>query len=691
MPTTYHETLEYVDGSGTVQEIALNTDGSLALRLLMQLVSHAPCTFEIQWATPPESALDIPFASRCKIRACRASADGGVTFSGGTIIFQGRRTDNHGSVDGGNVFNAIVLSDAWWDLQLITYQVQWKYISGGTIGSPTYSYQYFPDLVLFQAAPWDTYAPAPVNGTISTWQQISAIVNFSAAYASGDDAVQIALGDDGSGGAEITPCYVPWYPYRCGRCADALQISLRPHPGTFTEIDYSLTTPAIHFRDRAHMTAVTLPYKSTDANGVIHVASNIQPLPKLQPDNVRIYYRINGTVSGAPVVTYDEDYYPSNTSKLRSLDFPVDITGASIQRTTANFSSATFDPTALDFWRKRIPSLQQIVNGGQVPNDGDTGALGFVDSADYNSITHPKGIAVIGDDGTDYSGSYATLLPYITEDDIYTWMAPAGGSLNVVRATVKAFFTYDKKSTFGSNTITDSLQEHEHSVRVILTNLPSGTYVYDQLLSGAEDIPSGLAQALYTELSTLQWKLSHTIFQVAADATSVPTIIKPGKHKINLSGGLTAWETMNAVPESVAVELFRTGNGLLAAKSVINCGPVNHLEPGYLVQLHNLFVNRDRSSINPTQRVSGLSNSSVDLSANGSTENSVPAHPVPTTTNLFGLDAADSGRNIIIKPDATTGQITVQQNNVADGTELTQSLVMAELTGNGAPGPSTLA
>lgn len=660
MPTTYHETLEYVDGLGATQEISLNADGSLALRLLMQLVSHGPSTFEIQWAVPPESALDIPFASRCKIRACRASTDGGATFTSGTgtIIFQGRRTDTHGSVSASQVFNSIVISDAWWDMQIITYQVQWKYVSGGTYSSPTYSYQYFPDVILFQANPWDTYSPAPVNGTINTWQQIGLIVNFASAYATGDDAVQIALGDDGSGGAEFTPCYVPWYPVRCGKCASNLEMALRPHPAVFTEIDYTLSTPAIHFRDRAHMTAITLPYKSTDANGIVHMASEIQPLPKLQADNVRIFYHINGTVDGAPVVSNAEDAYPTSANKLRSVDFAVDISGSSIQRTTVNFTSSSFAPTALDFWRKRIPTLKQIVDGGQIPNDADPGALAFVDSADYDSSTHPKGIQVIGDDGTDYSGSYAIDIPYVTEDDIFTWMAPTGGSLNAIRATVKAYFSYNKKSTFGSTDVIDKLQEHEHSVRVILTNLPSGSYTYNQILTGAEDIPSGLAQSIYTELSTLQWKFSHTIFQVAADVTSVPTIIKPGKHKINLSGGITAWETMNAVPETVSVELFRTGNGLLAAKSSINCGPVNHLEPGYLVQLHNLFVNRNLSAINPTQRVSGLSNSSVDLSANGSTENSVPAQPIPIVSHF--VDQTSGTINGMITHDAAAGMTVIQ-------------------------------
>jgi hypothetical protein len=651
MPTTYHDTLEYVDAGGTTREKALNltnlSANGPAVRCLFTPASHAPGTFEIQWSEPPETGIAIPFKSRCKVYAGRASTDGGATFSGGTIIFQGRRTDNHGSASGSQVFTSLILSDAWWDLMKVTYQIGWQYISGGTTNAPTFSSVDFPDLVLFQADPDITYNPAAVSNTISTWQQLQDIIRYAAVYASSTDAVQIQLAGTGTltgdtwsaGTAEFTPCYLPWYPLRCGKCAEAIEVCLRPHPAVFTEMDYSTTPPTLHFRNRANMTAIDLPYKSTDANGVVHIASDIKPLDELVPDAVRIYYKINGTVNGQSCISYSNDHYPNSTNKLLCLDFPVDITGSSIQRTICDFESAAFDPTSRTEWRKRVRTLMQISEGGQLPNDGATGELAFVDSSAYNSSTHPKGIRVIGDDGTDYSSSYGTALPYITEGDLYTWMNPPSGTLSAVRATVKAFFTYHKVSSIGGTDIRDKLKEHEHTFRVILTNLPTGRYTMTQTLAAGETIPTGLAEAIWTELQTLQWKLRHEIFQVASSAaTAVPTLIKPGKHKINLVGGHTDWETMNAVPEQVSIELFRTGNNRLAAKTSISCGPVNHLEPGYLIQLHNLFINRTRAQIDPNQRVGGVSGSTVDLSADGATENSVPAVSVPSVRTHVSAD-----------------------------------------------------
>jgi hypothetical protein len=543
-----------------------------------------------------------------------------------------------------------------------------------------------------------TYSPAPVNSTITTWQQIVDIINFAANNSTGTNAVQLQIGST----PEFQPVYCNWYPMRSSKCSEALLACLRAHPGVFTEIDYSTSTPTIHFRNRTNMTATTLPYKSTDANGVVHIASDIQPLNDLVPDAVRLFYKINGTYNGRPVVSWATDIYPSggSTNTLLDLDFSIDISGATTQETRISFTSSPFDPTSKTLWRAKLPALKQVSEGGQVPNDGSTGALAFVDAAAYDAATHPKGIRVVGDDGTDYSANYGTLLPYITEQDIYSWFTLAGGgAVNAVKATVKAFFSYQKTSAV-AGTVTDTLKEQEHHFRVLLTNAPSDTYILKQTLVVGESIPSGLAQYLYTELSTLQWKLQHDIFQVAASGSAVPLLIKPGKNKINLSGGDSAWTTMNAVAENVSIDLFRVlvnkndGSGTewrMAAQHHISCGPVNRLEPGYLVQLHNLFINRNRSGIDVYQRLNGTSASSqVDLTSTAPKENSTTAPAIYSVQNITAADALDATRSILIQHDATTGQISVAQKKTSDGTQYTSGIIAPEYSGSGAPSSTTL-
>ena len=651
------DTLQYIDSSGATQEVALSTanlastGGALPYRL--DLRSHAASTCTITWVQPPETGIAIPFKSRCLVYLSRTSSTGAAnSFSGGTILFQGRRTDNPGSASATKILSTITLSDAWWDLAKITYQVGANVITGGTIASPTFTPFYWPDIVLFQAAPGATYSPAAVNGTITTWQQLQAIINFATGFYSGTDAVQLQLGST----AEFTPLYCNWYPMRSAKCAEALQVCLRPHPGVFTEIDYTTTPPTIHFRNRTAMTPTTLPYKST-YSGITHIATDIESLDQLVPDAVRLYYKVTGTFNGQSVVNFQTDFYPASApNSLLCLDYSIDVTGAALSQTVCHFTSSTFDPTALALWRQKLPSLHQISEGGQIVDDGSPGALTLISSGTYDPSTNPKGIQVIGDDGTDYSSSYGTVIPYITDNPIYTWFNLSGATAMVVKATVKAFFSYNKITTAGSGTLTDVMGEHQHSMRVLLTNVPTGEYVLNQVLNDGEAIPAGLAQALYTELQVLQWKLKHEIIQVAPDTTTVPTLIKPGKNCINLSGGATAWETMNAVPESVTIQFFRTAAGRLVARHSISCGPVNHLEPGYIVQLTNLFVNRNKSGIDAKQRLTGtMSSNQSDLSATGNKENSVPAPPVPVATN-----------HAYVNSGAIKGQIALNAQTIAN-------------------------
>jgi hypothetical protein len=105
----------------------------------------------------------------------------------------------------------------------------------------------------------------------------------------------------------------------------------------------------------------------------------------------------------------------------------------------------------------------------------------------------------------------------------------------------------------------------------------------------------------------------------------------------------------------VSIQFHRTAAGRLVAQHSISCGPVNHLEPGYMVQLTNLFVNRNRSGIDAHQRLTGAtSNNQVDLSSTSAKENSMPAEPVPVTTN-----------NAYVSGGALAGQIVHDSKAVA--------------------------
>ena len=461
------DTLQYVDSTGTTQEVALSLANVAGIpannKIKFTPRSHAPSEFVISWAQPPETAIAIPFKSQCKVFIGRNSSAGAAnTFSGGIIIFQGRRWDNEGSASATRVGQSITLLDAWKDLEKITYAVPWNYASGGTVAAPTYSTFLFPDIVLFQADPGTTYNPASVvlpgtdYGSITTWQQIQAILYYAINFGSGANALQLQLAQSGTftpavvagvpqvygvwtGGTapEFTPDYVNWYDVKSAKCAEAITICLRPHPGVYTEIDYSTTPPTLHFRNRTNLTAETLPYASTDENGVVHVATDIKSLDELKPDAVRLFYKINGTFNGQPAVTFDNDCYPSSANSLLCLDYSIDITGAARTETKVNFVSYAFDPTSLALWRAKVNSLQQISAHGQIPNDGNPGALALLDATINGGSGHPDGLTVV-----DHTGEALdlTTYQYFTDADVYAWMQVAGAPVAVATATITGAF-----------------------------------------------------------------------------------------------------------------------------------------------------------------------------------------------------------------------------------------------------------
>ena len=695
------DTLQYVDAAGDTQEVALNGQNlarrGSAVKLVFTPASHAVSTFTITWAQPPEYGIAIRFKSRCKIYANRTSVNGAPnSFSEGTILFQGRMTKLRRSTS--NVSMVMTLSDLWWDLERLTFMQPWSVISDNTGDAIGYTTFTWPDLVLFQSFAGYAYDPAPVTHHITSWQQIQDIINYATGYSFGINAVQVQL----AGAAVFTPRYVPFYPLRSAKCADALKTCLRPHPGVFTEVDYSTEPPTLHFRNRAAMTAVTLPYKSKLDDGTIHVATDIEALPELVPDNVCIYYKLAGELNGQPANSYTSDYYPAINlnvtgpvalgdpvggsaapyvknglpnrglaadvlangvtaviacrppNNLLDLDYSVDVSGPSTTITRKNVVSQALNPADYTLWEDRVSSLAPEALGGQIPDSG-VGVLQLVNAGAYNAATNPKGIQIMGDDGVDYSATYAAVLPYFTNDDLYTWMRRTDNKqpIKAIKCTVKALFTYVKNTEIGAVTYKDKTKEHEHSFTILLTDAPTGKYTLKQETTQTETIPTGLAEGIYTELADLQWRVRHEIIQEAADSSSLPTLLKPGKHLVNLSGGDAAWTTMNAIVERVNIEFFRTAANRMVARQSISCGPVDHLEPGYLVQLLNMFLNRNRSGIDASQRLTGTSNNQVDLTSSPAAGASDAGTALPSSMHFVFVDADNN--HTVLKMDSEGG------------------------------------
>jgi hypothetical protein len=712
-------TLKYYDSTDTLQTVTfaalavLEGGKVIADAWTLHFQSHKASTVTLRLpGVPPHVAPAIPFESRIQI-----------IDPTGTVQFAGYRTDRSGTADPNRTSSQYTFEDDWYFLEHCPYHQMWvRQVGGASSNVP------FPAVVLYQPNPGQTYTPAPVAGVITVGQQITDILNWAISR-----GAQLQIG-------EIDPdLYEAWYPLQNAKCADAIRHCLRLSPDCFTEIDYTTTPPTFNARQRGNLTAVTLPYAYTDSAGRRHIATDITSRPELQPKRVALFYRV---VSGSALVSTPVDIWPnSNLSVqgpvitgqdvggsaapytaggtpvvgtamtgitgsgvmtipvgapggLRALDYAIDLSGPKQTISTAAITTAAFDPTNLNWWRNKVPSLRQVSEGGTIPNDGSTGALTLL-SASINT-GGPQDISVT-QDAPGGIGAYINLTTFAYEllptSAPMSWMTavPGGGALEVAEAIVTVHFSYSRQKAVGTGTLENSqVNDHVHHVRVKLCNSETATGSYSQTISTGEAVPPNLAETVYNSLAPLQYSFSHTLVEYPFNG-----FLKPGKHAVNLGGtaALAAWTTMAATLQQSEYKLHLDGGGNTYDNATIRCGPVEHLEPGQLIQLFNVFANRDLSKIDPQERLNGAAapGNTVAAASDTAQENSVPGVPDQALQSFTAPDGVQTGITQSITVNPATGQATVAQLNSATGAQLSSAIIMAELSGSGAPGAGTLA
>ena len=701
--------LQYQDANNATQTVVLEglgaSEGGKAIlntglpRFSFKSHGASECTVRLP-AVSPDIAAKIPFESEISI------------LYKNNPIFQGRRINRPGSASPTAPYVEYCFQDAWYDFEHITFKQAWfggayqaaslagnvvtftnaqlgqsaeatqmilyaangataaipgtvvnitswtdtthAVISGsfsGTVAFATMLYTY-PDVVLFQYRPTHPYQNASQVSQfyITTGAQIQEILDFAIAQGVNIQYVQAEL---------LANCniYAPWYPLRAGKCAEALKKCLAWHPDCFTEIDYTTTTPTFHVRKRGAasygLVPVTLPYKSTDSAGNQHEATDINPRPELVPSRIGISYRylVNGVVLAFP-----KDFYPANVPDgLRAFDYSLDLQGPRVSSQLASIKSVSFDPTNIEWWVKKCHAL----------SDSGITALAMVDST--GKVPGTSALNVLDDNGNqlDFINGYAWEL---VSGSVEFWFGPSA-----VMANVSTYFAY--KGTGSNGELLDQTKSHFQTVRVKLVNSPSIVESFTQFLTTGEAIPSGLAQSVYTALQPLQYTLSHKLLATPFSGA----FVKPGLNALNISGGSSDWLTMAATPQQTDYTLHCDANGNCFAEYSVRCGPVEHLEPGQLVQLFNLFANRDMVKIDPWERITGLSSPNGGVQTGGETaaENAHPGIPKKLLTT-----------HISITPDAngfyTVHQVDARSSGIAlfkwDGTSK---------TADGVPAPNT--
>ena len=430
-----------------------------------------------------------------------------------------------------------------------------------------------PRAVLFMAA----------NGTrIATGPQMLAIANV--AIASGAPCTV----EDITGG--ITP---PYDEQTNITCAQAMIKSLSYHPHGAVRFDYSTETPVMKYAQRADMPAASISVLGK-------TGLSIAQRTDLQIPAIAIYYEKQNTVDGASVPQTTRDLYPVEADPYGAdvLSAVFDLRGNVVTTVSQYIKAEQFPSNYNDaaWWLARVPRLKdytsvEISNGGRL---GDTN------------------LANILVDGQ--------KAPWMNQD------------FAKERIQCEAFCTLLDDA---DNVL--SQQTEIVTIEVTATGCPNGETVYRALASfdPGEDVPVGIAQALYTEWAQLHCEGSLTITEDEPTGQALPGM------RLNLTDGRAEWATMSAL-------VCRASEDIDSGTTTVEFGPPSWTDIDARVSFERAARNRQYA-----QSRALISGNSTATGVQGST---------PTTEIRDGsIDAmahvqvfqgtVDTAKRIILDPD----------------------------------------
>ena len=598
---------------------------------VLRLTSQAASTLTVEKTgeDPAVAVEDIPHWGVVKVRlstvATPLAGSDIAGWSGGLVIFVGRRTDFDRSADATRQSTTREFSDPWYDLEQVVYQHTWQIRAAGAGANTT---QYYSRLNLFQdisAGPFGTWT------YLSTAAQIAAIVNYAAGQS---PAANLQVG-------VVDPSFnVPVYQVKAVTCAEALRICLQPAPDCSTFFDYTTSPPTLHFRQRGTLGSVSLPYAGTDLQGRRHKSSRFKPRYDLVPDKVVVDFQVTNTDDGVSYTNIDSYAYPPGPERGMGVQVcPIDVTGAVKTHVSGSVTAEAVDPTTTAFWTH--PRRKQDLGGPDITPTGVAGTL-LVDQT-INGGANPQGITVVDKDKNPVS---LTDFPNeITSAGVQPWMVDGSGNpIKVVEATFEAHLSYDKTDNRGTaaqklNVIPD----HVVTYHAKLTNSGVGQVQYSALTGDdpGEAIIPGLAQSIYQTLATLQWEGEHVV-----EEELVSAIVGPGVN-FNATGGLAAWATMNA-------QVYDTEVDFTAGRTTVRFGPHKYLSAAQFFEYLMMWRTRIIFT-NPGQRNTGQSGSDSSVVVAGDHPAPNTAHGPPTNSLVGTLGTPDGSNNqVAVYHDVST-------------------------------------
>jgi hypothetical protein len=412
----------------------------------------------------------------------RAGSGSPVTYTGGTVFFRGYVGDTKRLNVQGRQNIQYSIYGPWWLLERLEFMQGRSVFNGwATPGLPssgaTLKTINTPEVFLGEKADetWQT------NG-----QQIVEVLNWvnecynptkQGATTGRDntrDAIQIGTIDPNVNFPKTRAANI--------FCAEALVNVLRWSPDVVCWFDYTTSPPTFNARSLANLTAVSAAITAGQERQI-----ELAPRHERQLAGVVIEYKRTNVFNGFAWPQFYYDIYPPGITDYMpncSRHF-VELDGSHVSRT--------------DVAVQVVPVALAV---SATPSDRLSWWLAADNTLSDPNID-PASIEVDVAAVTDSSGNPVDLTAYpntLVKGQLSSWMG-----VQWTDATVTANVSFCRYADTAHNQPNATVQSRQVSQRVTLTNAVSQTYRTVTFFDPGEAVPTGVAQALYTSLATLQY------------------------------------------------------------------------------------------------------------------------------------------------------------------------------------------
>lgn len=479
----------------------------------------------------------------------------------GSPFFRGKVRAVPRSASKSDEAQEFVVEDGWADLERTTYQEEWAAGSGSLL------------------LPFAVLGIDDAGDRIDVGAQIAEVINF----ASGN-GVALTCGTMPAG-MNLWPSQVTGI-----TCAEAIRTSLRLHPDWIPWIDHTTDPPTFNVTPRASAAAVTVPITACNPIRITEITDRI-------PDVVRLVFTTATVIDGEIYRDGVIQKFPTSGADAGPgvLTTVIELAGGQMQIQKQQIQTRTIpaedDHTAAaSYLLEKFPQIAEIPTGHFTVTKWKTKAL----TEDVDKLPDP-----INPEAHRLTSTSLTDLPReLVRGTVHEWMRKKVGRVRVaMKITPTDSATTEER---------ELLKQLPNAFSVVATDATTKIYKGVSQWTPPETAPDGIAQKYHETISN---GCRHQgSIEVGGD---VGDINFPGG-KLNLSGGISTWATMDAPIHLVQWDL-KTG------RTTVTFGPNADYSPQDFVEYLRLLAARPVNWWSKDERGSNKLGAEKKPSAKGDT------------------------------------------------------------------------